>query len=156
MVINGMRVSYKFGPEYDMDISFASSFQAQAGYSYEQCGDRAKLLFQLLCHAIHQIQYVAKKQWRLDKIEETESWEYPDPRPGESLEHVIQTREPVLIKHPLTLEKYQIKAEGRLVFGVTEDYACDYRINYYDLIDDEWIDWVLDYAQSHCERFGRI
>lgn len=156
MVINGMLVSYKFGPEHDMDIRFSSSFKAQAGCSYEQCVDRAKLVFQLLCHAIHQIQYVERKRWRLDKIEEIESWEYPDPKPGESLEHVIQTREPVLVKHPLTLAKYQIKAEGRLVFGITEDYDCDYKIDYYDPTEDEWIDWVLDYAQKHCDRFGRI
>ena len=156
MIIDDMVVSYKFGPKYDMDIRFSSAFQMQAGLRYDQCRDYAKLIFQLLCHAVQQIQYVETKKWRIDKIEECESWEYPTPKQGETLKYVIEHREPILVNHPMTYAKYQIIVEGRLVLTLSEDTDCDFLIDYYDPTNDEWLDWIFDYAEKHCERFGRM
>ena len=156
MIINGEIVSYEFGPLYDMDIRFTRSFESQAGTSYDRCGNGAQLIFQLLCHAVHQLQYIETNGWRLDKIEEMSEWEYPTPGPGETLEFVVTHKDPILVTRPLTYAKYQITVEGRLVLTLREGQDCDYLIDYYDPDNDYWLESVFDCAQDHCKRFGRM
>ena len=149
MLIDGKIVSYQFGPQYDMDIRFSIAFQAQAGRSYDECGNLAQLVFQLLCHAVQQVQYAKEKNWKLEKIEETDRWEYPN------IQAFLENK-PVHVIYSMTYAKYQIKVDGRLVLALSESSDCDFLINYYDPTDDGWLDQFFDYAQKHCERFGRL
>ncbi len=145
MIINGQRVSYKFGPMYDMDICFSDAFRMKAGgLTYEQSGSRGKLIFQLLCHAVHQLQNWKGRGWSLEKIEEVEDYEYDDASNGY-----------VLVKREFTCARFQVKAEGRLVLTVREGVNHDYVVEYFDPVNDCWMDWMLDEAERHCMRFGR-
>lgn len=153
IMISDKIVSYKFGPQCDMDIRFSAAFQMQVGMPYEECHNASRLLFQLLCHAVQQLQSVEKKCWTLEKIEEIGSWEYPDKKAV--LEH-----KPVHIIRPMTYAKYQIKVDGRVVLTLRESSTCDFVIDYFDFYDPRetdggWYDMVFDCAYEHCRRFGR-
>lgn len=156
MNINGRVVSYEFGPQNDLDIRFSASFENQTGISYGRCGSRAKLVFQLLCHAVQQLQSTDEDNWCLDRIEEMDQWEYPTPEPGETLLYVVKNKEPILVTYHMTYSKFQIKVNGRLVFVAREGANCDYLIDYFDCNDDAWLETVFDCAKKHCKRFGRM
>lgn len=146
MFINEQLVSYKFGPRYDMDICFSETLEASmGGLSYDRIGSGGKLYLQLLCHAVHQLQNSSGRGWTLEKIEEAENWVYDAETGGYTLK-----------KSEMICARYQIKAEGRLVFAVREGVNCDYVVEYLDPVDDRWMDAVLEEADEHCRHFGRI
>lgn len=156
MIINGMIVNYEFGPPYDMEIRFSRTYEAQTKTTYEKCDIGTQLLFQLLCHAVQQLQYITANGWCLKKTEEMNQWEYPTPGPGETLKYVVTHKKPILVTHCLTYAKYQIKVDGRLVLILREGADCDFLIDYYDPNNDQWLETVFDCAQEHCKRFGRM
>ena len=148
VMISGKNVSYEFGSRYDMDIRFSAAFQAQAGRPYDKCGNGAQLIFQLLCHAVQQLQSAEETNWTLEKIEEIGAWEYPN-------KQAVLENKPVHVIHPMTYAKYQIKVGGRLVLTLRESSDCDFLIDYFDPTDDGWLDQFFDFAYNHCQRFGR-
>ena len=156
MIINGRVVSYEFGPKDDLDLRFSTSFEKQTGISFGRCGSGAMLIFQLLCHAIQQLQCTEENDWCLEKTEEMNQWEYPTPGPGETLLFVVTHKEPILVTYHLTYSKYQIMVDGRLVFTAREGLNCDYLIDYFDYYNNEWLETVFDCAKNHCKRFGRM
>lgn len=153
VMISGKIVDYNFGPQYDMDIRFSAAFQMHVGRSYNECHNASQLLFQLLCHAVQQLQSVEEKNWALEKTEEIGEWEYPD-------EQAIKDDKPVYVIHSMTYAKYQIKVGGRVVLTLRKSSDCDFLIDYLDFYDpreneDGWYDMVFDCAYEHCQRFGR-
>lgn len=157
VMISGKIVSYEFGPQYDMDIRFSAAFQAQAGRSYDQCGNKAQLVFQLLCHAVRQLQSAYDANWCLEKITEmnTVDYECVYDKKGK-----IISATPIQVLSQIPYAKYHIKVDGRLVLTLRESSDCDYLIDYYapsaPVKNDEWLDSLCACAKKHCRRYGRM
>ena len=157
VMIGGKIVSYEFDPQYDMDIRFSAAFKAQAGRSYDECGNRAQLVFQLLCHAVRQLQSANEANWRLEKTEEILSLDYEYVYDNEGN---IKAAIPVPVICQMTYTKYQIKVDGELVLTLRNSSDCDYLIDYYAFSDpskdDDWLESLCDCAKKHCNMYGRM
>lgn len=149
MLIDGSKIIYNFGPQGSMTIGIAQELKQDRGWSDDITRDWGHWLkLQLACHAVHQIQCGGRGKLLVQKLEETAEWEPMNPEdPLSALVKVIR---------PLTHAVFNVIYDGNPVFSLQEASDCDYIVKAFNDVDDTWIDILCEYADEHCNCFGRI
>ena len=153
-MVNGYRITYKFGSPEAYVLRFSEIVQFQYGLDYRRLADHQQVLIQLICHAMDQLA-TGGESGKSDRVFVKwvglqKDWELKDannPEKGFELRTSIYTNSRLYLYY-----------NGSPVFGLAESTDSDCCVIYLDpkCPAENWIDEVLELAFCHAESFGAL
>ncbi len=151
-MVNGNRITYKFGRPGAYTLEFSESIRFQYDLDYHLLEDRQQVMIQLICHAMDQLAAGGEKgtsdRISVKRVDSQKDWELKDvntPEKGYELKTSMYTYGRIYLYY-----------DGLPVFGLSESSEYDYCITYLDhkYPIENWIDEVLELSLRQAECWG--